>query len=193
MFAFGRTIDKVKSACNPPDGGDGHGADAVRADAIVEGLCDQRAEKRMRAASAVEHAFFAPARESHKTETAECTMCIGTACPCARVNIKMGVTCSVNQHFVCASCLESLVTEAIKPGGDTNTANFTRMSDGKTHCPHCFSQQPRVLCDFADSQLATVLPARLFDSYLRARMKLLEDRRMCELEAEMHQRITQVG
>ncbi len=66
------------------------------------------------------------------------------------------------------------------------------MSDGKIHCPHCISQEPRVLCDFADPQLAKALPASLFDTYLRARMQLLEDRKMCELEAQMQQRIDQV-
>ncbi len=146
----------------------------------------------MRAGDAVEHAFFAPARDSHKTETAECTMCIGSACPCGRVNINMGVSCSVSQHFVCTSCLESLVSEAIKPGGDHGTANLSRISDGKIHCPHCISQQQRVLCDFADWQLAKTLPASVFDKYLRARMQLLEDRKACELEAEMQQRIAQV-
>jgi hypothetical protein len=109
-----------------------------------------------------------------------------------RVNINMGVTCSVSHHFVCASCLDSLVREAIKPGGDHNTANLRRMSDGKIHCPHCISQLPRVLCDFPDPHLAKALPASLFDAYLRARMQLLEDRMGCELEAQMQQRLAQV-
>ncbi len=143
MFAFGRTVTKVQSACDPIDG-DVNGVDAVRAEAIVARLCEPSHEKRMRATEAVEHGFFAAARESHKTETGECNMCIGAACPCGRVNISAGVLCSVSQHFVCASCLESLVHEAIKPGGDHNTANLRRMSDGKIHCPHCISQEPRV-------------------------------------------------
>jgi hypothetical protein len=191
MFAFGRTIDKVKSACDAPDDVP-CGGPAVRAQALVTLLCEHNAQKRMRAGDAVEHAFFGPARDSHKTETAECTMCIGTACPCGRVNINTGVSCSASQHFVCASCLESLVREATKPGGDHSTANLTRITDGKIHCPHCISQQPRVLCDFADLQLAKALPALVFDTYLRARMQLLEDRMACEFEAEMQQRVAQV-
>jgi hypothetical protein len=84
------------------------------------------------------------------------------------------------------------VCKALEHGGDTNTANLCRISDGKIHCPHCIVQQPRVLCDFADSHLAKALAASVFDGYLRVRMQLLEDRRMCELEAEMQLRIAQV-
>jgi hypothetical protein len=66
MFAFGRTIEEVKSACDPSDGDVGDvvngGGDAMSAGAIVARLCDHSVGKRMCAADAVEHAFFAPAR-----------------------------------------------------------------------------------------------------------------------------------
>jgi hypothetical protein len=187
MFAFGRTIGEVKSACDPSED-----IDVVRAEVIVTCLCEQDPEKRMCASEAVLHAFFAPAKESRKTQTAECTLYIHDGCPRGRVNMSMGVTCSTSQHFLCASCLETLVAKAMEPGGDHNTANHSRLADGRIHCPHCMSQQPQVLCDYTDSQLGRTLPARLFDSYLHVRMKLLEDRKMCELEADMQQRLAQV-
>jgi hypothetical protein len=59
MFAFGRTIDKVKGSCDPTDC---DGADVNRAEAMVAHLCEHKVAKRMCAADAVENAFFAPAR-----------------------------------------------------------------------------------------------------------------------------------
>jgi hypothetical protein len=192
MFAFGRTIACVNAACDPPDDQE-EVVQVVRAAAIISSLTAQDPKARLCASDAVHHDFFAPAKESLKTETAECNMCVGVACPCGRVNANTGVTCSLGQHFVCSSCLEALLIKAIQPGNDDNTANLSRLSDGKIHCPHCLSQKPRALCDYADSQLAKALPASVFDGYLRARVQLLEDRKTCELELEMREKLKQAS
>jgi hypothetical protein len=192
MFAFGRTIACVAAACDPPDTETRDGlAETLGSAAIMSRLTAQDPAQRLCAADALMHDFFAPAKESLKAMTAECSMCLGASCPCGRVGADAGVTCSLSQHFVCASCVEALVGQATQRGGDDNTANLSRLSDGKIHCPHCLAQQPRALCDYADSQLAKVLPASVFDGYLRARVQLLEDRRACELELEMQQRLKQ--
>jgi hypothetical protein len=190
MFAFGRTIACVEAACDPPDD-----QNVVRAAAIISILTAQDPKRRLCASDAVGHDFFTPAKESLKTQTADCNLCLGASCPSGRVrvNANMGVTCSLGQHFVCSSCLEALSVKAIQPGNDDNTANLSRLSDGKIHCPHCLAQKPRSLCDYADSQLAKVLPASVFDSYLRARMQLLEDRKTCELELEMQEKLKQAS
>jgi hypothetical protein len=188
MFAFGRTVKAVQSACDPTD----EQQDVVMAASIISRLTAPLTSERLSASQAVQHDFFAPAKASLKTQTAECFLCLSPACVGGRVNASMGVTCSLNQHFLCAACVGALVEKATQRGGDDCAANLTRLSNGKIHCPHCLALQPRVLCDYADSQFGVVLPVALFDSYLRTRMQLLEDRRMCELEVEMQQKIKQV-
>lgn len=187
MFAFGQTMACVEDACNPKDI-----TEAVPAASIISSLTIKDYKLRMTASKALEHSFFDATKEVLKAEMAECAMCIGDACPVGRVKASEGVICSVSQHFVCASCLEALVAKSLQPGGDNNTANLSRLSDGKIHCPHCLAQQPCLLCDYTDSQLAKVISASLLDAYLRTRMQLLEDRKMCELEAEMQQKLKQV-
>ena len=189
MYAFGRTIARVEKACDPPDGQ----PQAVPSASFITRLTAEDPKARLCAADALIHDFFAPATESLKTQTAECRLCLADSCPDGRINASMGVTCSLGQHFVCGSCLEALVAQATQRGGDDNTANLSRLSDGKIHCPHCLAQQPRALCDYADSQLGKTLPASVFDQYLRGRMQLLEDRKTCELELEMQQKLKQAS
>jgi serine/threonine protein kinase len=186
MFAFGCTIACVESACNPSSS-----QQAVLAASIISSLTAANPLRRMRACDVLQHDFFSPANISLKTQTAKCDMCLGASCPCGHIKTSMGVTCSLNQHFLCSSCLETLAVKSTQHGGDDSMANLSRLSDGKIHCPHCLAQQPRVFCDYADSQLAKALPATLFNNYLRTRMQLVEDRRICELEAGMEQKIKQ--
>jgi hypothetical protein len=193
MFAFGRTISCVEHACD----GDSTGSQQVApAASVIARLTDPSHARRMQAREAVEHDFFAPAKESLKILTAECHLCLGEACPgdreCHRVNANAGVTCSLAQHFVCASCVEALVLKAAQTSSDNDTANLSRLSDGKIHCPHCLAQQPRVLCDYADAQLSKALSVTVFQNYITVRMQLLDDRRTTELQAEMQQKIQQV-
>jgi hypothetical protein len=191
MFAFGRTIAFVESACNDKDS-----QQVVPAAILIARLTDSNHACRMRACEAVEHDFFAPAKESLKILTAECHLCLGEACPgdreCCRINANAGVVCSLAQHFVCASCIETIVMKAAQTSSDNDTANLSRLSDGKIHCPHCLAQQPRVLCDYADSQISRALPTSVFEKYLSVRLQLLEDRRTSELQAGMQQKIQQV-
>jgi hypothetical protein len=107
------------------------------------------------------------------------------------VSASKGVTCAAMEHFLCAACVESLVIDSIQPGNDGTGAKLTRLSDGRIHCPHCLGLQPRVVCDYGDAQLGKVLPATVFDQYLHVRMRLLEDRKSFELEAEMQNKIAQ--
>jgi hypothetical protein len=188
MFAFGRTIGCVEGACDPLDE-----VGAVRAAAIISSLTAQTHTARLCAADTVGHNFFDPAKECFKAQAAECTMCLSTSCPCGLINANMGVACSLGQHFLCLPCLESLVAQAIQHCSDSNTAHLSRLSDGRIHCPHCLAQQPRAICDYADSQLAKALPATAFDSYLHARIQLLEDSKTCELEEEMQQKLKQAS
>jgi hypothetical protein len=189
MFAYGRTILKVKDACDPRINND---TDVVRATAIVDALTSSR-DYRMRAAEAVRHAFFKPAKMSVLERTAECILCCCEECEGARVNVNMGVTCARDEkHFICQGCLKALVTASLEPGSDSDSAILSRMSDGKIHCSHCLALRPRVLCEYTDSELAKSLPAEVFSSYLRARMQLVEDRRERELELHMQERLEQV-
>jgi hypothetical protein len=192
MFAYGKTIHKVKDACDPRIN---NNTDVVRATAIIDALTSTRDyTTRMRASEAVRHAFFKPAKMSVLERAAECTMVLCEECEGARVNINTGVTCARNQeHFICQGCLAALVTASVEPGSDSDPAILSRMSDGKIHCSHCLAQNPRVMCEYTDTELAKSLPAEVFSSYLRARMQLVEDRRERELEEHMQARLEQVS
>jgi hypothetical protein len=201
MYAYGRTIHNVKEACDPRNTTTAtalqqrcNNTDVVRTDVIIEALTSSRDyTKRMCASEAVRHAFFKPAKMTLLEQTAECNMCIGEECVEARVNVNMGVTCARDQqHFICNGCLEGLVIASVRPGSDSDSANLSRMSDGKIHCPHCLALRPRVQCEYTDSQLAHALSRKVFEDYIHARMQLLEDRKVRELEVAMQQRLEQV-
>jgi hypothetical protein len=126
MFAFGKTIKLLEASCNPRDG-----QQVSMASCLVSSLTAPTPEHRLCASEVLQHAFFAPAKDSLRAQIAECSLCLSSACVAGRVNASLGVTCSLNQHFLCAACVEALVAKAIQQGGDDSAANLSRLSDGK--------------------------------------------------------------
>ena len=186
MFAFGSTVDAVRAKCDPS-------ADQREQDdtqqlvaAFITDLTHQDPLVRTSAAQALKHGFFEPVTVYQRAETRVCGQMLNERCVEERIALSQGIQCATG-HFTSAWCLEALVLKSIEAGGDTNCALHTRQADGKIHCTHCLAEQPRTFTAFADVDLARALGATVFDQYLRARMKVLEDKMQCELQAEMKQ------
>jgi hypothetical protein len=173
MFAFGQTVSQVAHACDPQVD-----SDVVPAANLVAALTKQDPQQRLTAKQALNHTFFAPAKQASGAQTAECHLALGGECPEGCTELSMGVTCA-GGHFVCASCIESLMQHAFNPASDSPGAARSRLSDGRIHCPHCMSNI------FSDAQLVKALPASICDEYLLCRMEFVKNRQRSELEAEM--------
>jgi hypothetical protein len=174
MFAFGCTIEEVSSACNHADT-----PNIVPAAILIAVLKADKPQDRLTAGQTVQHAFFDPARDSSAVKTAglaTCGLSIGDKCSQVPVKQEMGISCT-SGHFLCVSCLESVMQDAFKPGNDSPGAVRSRMSDGRIHCQECFSA-------YSDAQVVKVLPLHLGEEYLCKRWEFVETQYRAECKSE---------
>ena len=116
-----------------------------------------------------------------RSETRECELSLHADCREGRVALSGGIECVLG-HFACSFCLEGWVMNSINAAGDSPGAMQTRQNDGKIHCACCV-EQPKMMYD--DVALARALRASVFEQYMQARTKVVEDKRHGEMEAEM--------
>ena len=92
-----------------------------------------------------------------------------------------GIECQCG-HFTCRWCLVAHTRQSI-----TADLRLREIREGKVLCP--FAPTDCASAAFSDVELASVLPAGVFNNYLRARMELLESQKRLEMEGEIQAKI----
>ena len=150
-------------------------------EAMVAALLSANPAKRPSAAQVLEMAFFVCASASSKEVARSCCITASDRCLESKVPYDQGIVCQCG-HFTCKWCLVTHVRESV-----TCDLRVRETREGKVFCP--FHPTSCSSPAFSDVQLASLLPKAVFDTYLHARMELLESQKRLEIEGEMQAKI----
>jgi serine/threonine protein kinase len=173
MFAFGKTVESIKTHCEDPSSSARRLEDedlASRApsatDEFIRELTATNPSDRPTAEDAIKYLFFQPVQAWRVTELRECSLLLDETCVNGRVALTRGVECS-HGHFVCNECLEKSTKMA-----ESEEVKIRRKREGRIMCPYCLTQGRDVA--FTDADLAQRLPQESFHSYLSSRLQLIQ-------------------
>jgi len=154
-------------------------------DCLVEQLQAVDPASRPTAAQLLQHPFFDAISAWGKDETRQCCIMASERCGygSAKCRLSEGLECAGRGgHFVCRDCLDRHVQTLVEA-----PISVRRKHEGRVFCPKYPCECDGL--DFTDADLAASLSSATFQRYIQARMDLLEQRKVEELEAEMKQQL----
>jgi hypothetical protein len=179
VFALGRSVKVLREKC-----ADAESAESLaETDAFVDALTAAAPKKRPSADEATRHNFFRPVLE-HRAEQA--SECVGGCLE--RKRHTDGVVCAEG-HLVCCGCLEGYVKRCVE--ADEGVQQHRK---GRVPCPHTTPGRhgKASACGapkYSDEELAKAVPAKVFDDYVQAQVKLKKKDMQAEADREVEKRV----
>jgi len=179
VFALGRSVKVLREKC-----ADAESAESLQeTDDFVDALTAAAPGDRPSADEATRHDFFRPVLE-HRAEQA--SECVGGCFE--RKRHTDGVVCAEG-HLMCRGCLEQWVQCCVnddqgvqeKRGGHVPCPHMTPGRHGKTSA--CGAPK------YSDEELAGAVPAKVFEAYVQAQVKLKEKDMQAEADREVKKRV----
>jgi hypothetical protein len=187
MFAYGKTVELVNlnGQCEPPsDHADGLAEDLEargQTEELVRSLTSEKAEYRLSANETICSPFFSTLNKMRRKPTRTCLFCESMGEESVK-DADAGIECSEG-HFHCCSCVLNLTQDLLKI---ENSGKRVRQ-EGHVMCfkypTECRS------AGFHDRDLARHLSVQDFQAYLKARIKLMEQKLTMELEAQIREQL----
>jgi len=172
IFAFGEVVRLVTKL-------------SAEREVLVEQLKAADPARRPTAAQLLQHPFFDGISAWCKDQTRRCCVMASERCDFGRADCRLseGLECAGQRsHFVCCDCFDKHVQALAEA-----PVSVHRRCEGHVFCPKHPSECDG--CHFADADVAGNVPAATFSRYIQARIALLEQRKVEELEGEMKQRL----
>ena len=144
---------------------------------FVSALTCSAASQRPTADAAALHPFFKPLLEDRQAEVSVC-------CTCGdRVRHADAAVCSEG-HATCRECLDGWVKSCAE-----EELRLLRQREGRVFCPKSKGNLGCKAAAFSDLELGRAVSGPVFESYLQARMRLLESNLREEMEEEAERKI----
>jgi len=174
MFALGKTLSQLREWCIDEESA----TSAGDVDALVRVLTANAGAQRPSADAAANHAFFKPLLAFRREQTSNCCICLELK------RHSEGAVCAEG-HLTCTGCMQGHVHTCAG-----QELRLLREREGRVSCPNR-GQLGCSAAPFSDSELGHTVSAEVFDSYLKARMQLLESIVREAMEEDVERRMNE--